>query len=126
MITTLYTVQPADEGDGLTGIARQLYGNADRWTTIYEANQHIIGSNPNIVRAGQQLAIPGLVSGVSEPGPARVYVVQPADLYDGLAGIARRVCGRAELWEQIYRVNHGVIGANPQRIQPGQHLLIIG
>jgi len=120
----VYTVQPEDEGGGLMLIARQIYGSADRWTAIYEANQHIIGSNPNVVRAGQQLTLPGLVSGMNVPGLARVYVVEPADLYDGLAGIARRLCGKPELWEQIYRINQGVIGADPQRIQPGQHLLI--
>lgn len=125
MIETLYTVQPDDEHTGLMGIAHLVYGNADRWTAIYEANRHIIGSNPNVVRAGQQLAMPGLVTGIGAPGLARVYIVQPADLYDGLTGIARRLFGKAEQWEQIYRINHGVIGEDPQRIQPGQHLLII-
>lgn len=125
MLEALYTVQPDDEGGGLTQIARRIYGAPDRWTTIYETNQHIIGANPNIIRAGQQLVLTGLVGGIPVPGLAFVYIVQPADLPEGLAGIARRHLGKAEHWEQLYRVNRGVIGENPQRLQPGQRLLIL-
>jgi nucleoid-associated protein YgaU len=124
-LDALYTVQATDEGGGLLEIARRIYGSADRWTVIYETNQHIIGTNPNVVRAGQQLVLTGLVSGIAVPGLARVHVVEPADLHEGLVGIARRLCGRPELWEQIYRVNKGVIGEDPQRLQPGQRLLIL-
>lgn len=125
MLEALYTVQPEDEGGGLMEIARRIYGSPDRWTAIYEANQHIIGSNPNVVRAGQQLTLTGLMSGVKVPGLARIYVVQPTDLVEGLAGIARRFAGGAEHWERLYRVNRGVIGENPHRLQPGQRLLIL-
>jgi nucleoid-associated protein YgaU len=122
----LYTVQPEDEGGGLTQIARRIYGTPDRWTAIYEANQHIIGANPNVVRAGQQLSLTGLVGGIALPGLAYVYIVQPADLPEGLVGIALRLLGQAGQWEQLYRVNRGVIGENPWLLQPGQRLLILG
>ncbi|HYP03581.1 MAG TPA: hypothetical protein VER57_03425, partial [Cyanobium sp.] len=91
MCEALYTVQPDDERGGLMLIAHRIYGNPERWTRIYEANRHIIGANPNIVRAGQQLALPGLISDVDVPGLARLYTVEPGDLRDGLAGIARRL-----------------------------------
>ncbi|NTU80097.1 MAG: LysM peptidoglycan-binding domain-containing protein [Chloroflexales bacterium] len=125
MPEALYTVQPDDEGGGLTQIAYLIYGSPDRWTTIYEANQHIVGSNPNVIRAGQQLVLPDLLSEIAAPGAAFVYIVQPADLPEGLAGIALRHMGGAQHWERLYRINRGVIGEDPQRLQPGQCLLIL-
>lgn len=121
----LYTVQPADESGGLLEIARRIYGSADRWPTIYEANRQIIGTNPNIVRSGQQLLLTGLVSGMSVPGLAGIYVVEPDDLREGLAGIARRYYGDAGYSDVLYRINRGVIGEDPQRLQPGQQLLLL-
>lgn len=46
----VYIVQP---GDTLSGIARKL-GIPD-WKTLYSTNQAVIGSNPNLIRVGQQL-----------------------------------------------------------------------
>jgi nucleoid-associated protein YgaU len=125
MPNALYTVQPADERGGLLELARCIYGSAELWTRIFEANHHIIGNNPNVLRAGQQLALPGLAERRAGPRCARAYTVVPDDLPDGLAGIARRVYGSAERWEELYRVNRGVIGENPQLLQPGQRLLIL-
>jgi nucleoid-associated protein YgaU len=125
MPDALYTVQPADEGGGLLEIARRVYGSAERWTTIYEANDHVIGTNPNVLRAGQQLTLPGLAEAAAAPDGAGVHTVAPDDLPDGLAGIARRIYGSAERWEELYRVNRGVIGEDPRRLQPGQRLLIL-
>ena len=44
MVDLTYTVQPADEAEGLLAIARRLYGDPSRWPEIYEANQAIIGT----------------------------------------------------------------------------------
>jgi LysM repeat protein len=49
------TVQP---GDTLPSIAQQVYGDANQWTTIYNANREAIGNNPNIIKAGTELTIP--------------------------------------------------------------------
>jgi LysM repeat protein len=49
-----YTVQ---SGDSLSGIAAK-FGIHD-WHTLYNANVHVIGSNPNLIRAGEVLTIPG-------------------------------------------------------------------
>jgi nucleoid-associated protein YgaU len=49
-----YTVQP---GDTLSTIARQLYGQAQSWPTIFEANQDLL-SDPGRLRPGQVLKIP--------------------------------------------------------------------
>ncbi len=52
---TTYTVR---QGDTLSAIAQQAYGDANLWTKIYEANKHIIGSNPDMIHPGQVLNIP--------------------------------------------------------------------
>jgi len=117
-----YTVQPADEAEGLLAIARRLYGDPSRWPEIYEANQVVIGNNPTAIWAGQQLRIPGLDS--ARQGHARIYVVQPADVHGGLVGIARQLCGDPERWREVYALNKGVIGDSPDHLQAGQRLII--
>jgi len=46
-------------GDTLSGIARLFYGDATKWTKIWEANKSTI-PNPDIIRAGQLITIPKL------------------------------------------------------------------
>lgn len=53
-----YTVTSADRATGLWGIAMRYYHNPLRWKDIYNANRAVIGSNPNVIRAGQVLIIP--------------------------------------------------------------------
>jgi LysM repeat protein len=50
-----YVVQ---NGDSLSKIAKQYYGKAELWRRIYERNQKVIGSNPNLIYPGQALVIP--------------------------------------------------------------------
>ncbi|MBX0330513.1 LysM peptidoglycan-binding domain-containing protein [Oscillochloris sp. ZM17-4] len=50
-----YTVKP---GDTLSAIALAAYGNANAWPTIHNANQAVIGPNPNLIFPGQVLSIP--------------------------------------------------------------------
>jgi hypothetical protein len=52
-----YTVRP---GDDLKIIARRFYGAgaAHMWRTIWYANRHLIGANPNLIFPGQRLIIP--------------------------------------------------------------------
>lgn len=49
-----YTVA---KGDTLSKIAKQFYGNANRWHDIFDANRDQI-SNPDLIRPGQVLKIP--------------------------------------------------------------------
>ncbi len=54
-----YTVQ---SGDNLSSIAQMFYGPSASWNQvmqIYNANRSTIGSNPNVIRAGMVLLIPG-------------------------------------------------------------------
>lgn len=48
-----YTVQP---GDTLSGIAA---ANGTSWEAVYAANRSVIGSDPDVLSAGDQLALPG-------------------------------------------------------------------
>ena len=44
-------------GNSLSKIAREVYGDASRWTEIFEANKDEI-KDPNLIRPGQELRIP--------------------------------------------------------------------
>jgi nucleoid-associated protein YgaU len=46
------------KGDSLSRIAKALYGSANKWHTLYEANKAVIGSNPDLIKPGQVLTIP--------------------------------------------------------------------
>ena len=46
------------EGENLRHIALRLYGNPDRWTEIYDANQDLIGEDPNNLWVGLSLTLP--------------------------------------------------------------------
>jgi nucleoid-associated protein YgaU len=48
-----YTVA---DGDTLSDIARQFYGDGDRWPAIFAANRGLI-ANPNKIFRGQVLTI---------------------------------------------------------------------
>lgn len=49
-----YTVKP---GDTLSKIAKEFYGDARKYSIIFEANRDIL-KNPNIIQPGQKLRIP--------------------------------------------------------------------
>ncbi len=46
------------EGENLRHIALRLYGDPDRWTEIYDANQDLIGEDPNNLWVGLSLTLP--------------------------------------------------------------------
>lgn len=48
-----------EPGDTLSEIAHEDLGNADLWPQLYEKNQHVIGSNPNLILPGQIIELPG-------------------------------------------------------------------
>jgi hypothetical protein len=45
-------------GSSLSSIAQLMYGNASLWPRIYQANQSLIGSNPNLIQPGWDLLVP--------------------------------------------------------------------
>jgi nucleoid-associated protein YgaU len=46
-------------GDTLSKIAKEFYGDANRWREILKANKDQI-ENPNLIRPGWELVIPGV------------------------------------------------------------------
>jgi len=50
-----YIVQ---SGDTLPAIADQVYGDANQWTAIYDANRATVGDDPDVIQVGIQLTIP--------------------------------------------------------------------
>jgi nucleoid-associated protein YgaU len=44
-------------GDSLSKIAKKLYGDANQWNRIFEANRDIL-KNPDLIHPGQVLKIP--------------------------------------------------------------------
>ncbi len=49
-----YTVK---SGDSLSKIAKHIYGDANKWHLIYEANRDKI-KNPDLIHPGQEFTIP--------------------------------------------------------------------
>lgn len=58
---TTYTVKP---GDTLPGIAREVYGSADNWNAILEANGDQV-TDPDKIFVGQVLKIPAQAESAS-------------------------------------------------------------
>ncbi len=46
------------KGDTLYSLARRYYSDQRRWKDIYAANQSVL-ANPDLIRVGQELVIPG-------------------------------------------------------------------
>jgi LysM repeat protein len=55
------------EGDYLIKIAKNVYGDSSKWRDIYEANKELIGSNPDALKPGMNLTIPGGTPADVEP-----------------------------------------------------------
>ena len=104
-----YAVRP---GDTLSGIAAR-FAVRGGWAALYAANRPLIGSDPNVIRPGIVLVLPGRMA------PVR-YTVAAGDT---LAGIAARlaVCGG---WAALYAANRQVIGPDPNTIRPGTVLTV--
>jgi LysM repeat protein len=104
-----WSVRP---GDTLSAIAAAL-GVPGGWRALYAANRRLIGSNPDVIRAGTVLTLPGPVR------PAR-YTVAAGDTLSGIAaGLA--VPGG---WPALYAANRGLIGSNPDVIRTGTVLVV--
>jgi nucleoid-associated protein YgaU len=74
-----YTVKA---GDNLWDIAKNQMGDATKWGDLYKANQDVIGSNPGLIRPGQELTIN---TGAADPSGAQVSSAAPASTDPTLA-----------------------------------------
>lgn len=50
-----YTIK---SGDSLSKISKEVYGSANQWRKIYDANKKVIGANPNQIKPNVKLVIP--------------------------------------------------------------------
>ena len=57
--TTIFANHTVKSGDTLGKIAKHYYGNAMKYTAIYDANRNIL-KNPDVIHPGQELVIPNL------------------------------------------------------------------
>ncbi len=103
-------------GDTLAKIAREKLGDEDRWPEIFVLNRALI-RHPNRIVRGQVLILPGDTP--MDP-PPRIYVVRRGDT---LAKIAKEHLGDDDRWPEIFASNGDVI-TNPNRISPGQVLVL--
>jgi LysM repeat protein len=99
-----YAVRP---GDTLSGIAAR-FAVRGGWPALYAANRPLIGSDPDVIRPGTVLVLPGRMA------PVRYTVVSG----DTLAGIAARLAVRGG-WPALYAANRPLIGPDPNVIRPG-------
>src|SRR5205823_9565628 len=83
------------------------------WPALYAANRPLIGSDPDVIRPGTVLVLPGRMA------PARYTVVAG----DTLSGIAARLAVRGG-WPALYAANRPLIGSDPNMIRPGIVLTI--
>lgn len=88
----VYTVR---SGDTLSSIAKRL--GISNWRTLYDANKSIIGSNPNLIRSGQQLSYGDTIAQAQQP------VVSNATTQGTQAGAAQPINFAQVLpWEQYF------------------------
>ena len=104
-----YVVQP---GDSLAGIAAR-FAVRGGWPALYGANQRRIGPDPDAIRPGTVVVLPGVRT------PVR-YTVAAGDT---LAGIAAALSVRGG-WPALYAANQRRIGPDPDAIRPGTVLVI--
>jgi LysM repeat protein len=99
-----WTVRP---GDTLSAIATGLRVPGG-WQALYAANRSAVGSDPNLIRAGTVLALPG-TSALAR------YTVAPGDTLSAIAA----ALGIPGGWQALYAANRSAVGPNPNAIRPG-------
>ena len=75
----------------------------------------------NVQAGSSSVARPDLAAPAAPAATARTYTVVSGD---SLWKIAKKQYGDGNRWPKIYEANREVIGGNPDKIHPGQHLRI--
>ncbi|MER5727711.1 LysM peptidoglycan-binding domain-containing protein [Streptomyces sp. NPDC002138] len=79
---------------------------------------------PKPAAAAPHRPAPAPAAAAPKPAPAakkRTYTVRPGD---SLSAIARRELGNEARWRELYAMNKGVVGSNPDLIRPGMVLTL--
>jgi LysM repeat protein len=103
-----WTVRP---GDTLTSIAASFAVNGG-WQALYAANRAAVGPDPDLVRPGTILTLPGKAQPLK-------YVVAQGDTLASIAA-AMSVTGG---WRALYAANRRAVGSDPDLIRPGTGLV---
>jgi LysM repeat protein len=103
-----YVVQP---GDTLSSIAAR-FAVRGGWPALYKLNLQALGRNPNAIRPGTVLTVPGRA-------PVR-YTVATGDTLSGIAA----GLGVHGGWPALYAANRRAIGDDPDAIRPGTVLTV--
>jgi LysM repeat protein len=94
-------------GDTLSAIAAELRVPGG-WQALYAANRSAVGPDPNLIRAGTVLALPGT-------NALARYTVAPGDTLSAIAA----ALGIPGGWQALYAANRSAVGPNPNAIRPG-------
>jgi nucleoid-associated protein YgaU len=86
---------------------------ADTWAKYVNCVSGQPADKVDVITPGTPGAVPGV-------GP-RTHVVRPGDY---LTKIAKQYYGDPQAWRKIYDANRATIGPNPDKIFPGQQLMI--
>lgn len=132
----VHVVQPGDTLSKLSRAYQRGFGLTATFRDIHRANIGVLGSDPNIIRPGQVLKIPGLQAAGDtlmnqNPNLIAEYGRLRHDVHRGetLTGIARHysaTTGKHMTWPDLYAANRDLIGPDPNRLMVGWKLEIPG
>ena len=98
------------------------------YTISFKEYRHISASKSSVMQdtaSGGQGVDTAQAQESQRPEPQRSTQEYTVKKGDTLTAIAKRLTGSSN-WKQIYNANRSVIGGNPNRIYPGQRLVIPG
>lgn len=118
-----YTTYTVRSGDTMSSIARDWFGEPNKWDLIAKANPLV---DPNRLRVGQELRLPPKntereeIVGDANAGNA-IYTVRSGD---NLSKIARAYYNDSSLWRLIFDANRETLRNDPDNIRVGMRLRI--
>lgn len=118
----IYTVR---EGDSLQSIARRIYGQAERWFCLVQANTRLLPDPPYRILPGMELVLPSgeqcrKLALVPKLNADTTYTVQSGDT---LGRISQKFYGTSRRWKEIFALNQDLL-ATPAALRVGQRLKI--
>ena len=109
--------------DSLSKIAREILGDEGRWDEIYNLNKCTIGPDPSLIKIGQKLILPN--DGQPQKRTTQSFVEFVIVKHkDSLSKIAKEFLGDEQRWDEIYNLNKGTIGPDPNLLKIGQKVML--